>query len=147
MINSKKIVIVLPAFNAEKTLSATYSEIPMDIVDEIVLVDDASHDSTYELAHKLGIENIIRHENNKGYGANQKSCYNMALGLNADIIIMLHPDYQYTPKLIHSMAYLIANDVYDVVLGSRILGRGAIKGGMPRYKYVANRFSHCSKIF
>jgi glycosyltransferase involved in cell wall biosynthesis len=139
MIKDKKIVVVLPAYNAETTLEQTYAEIPFDIVDEVVLVDDYSLDNTSEVAAKLGIKHIIRHESNKGYGANQKSCYNKALELNADIVIMLHPDYQYTPKLIHSMAYLIANDVYKVVLGSRILGRGAIKGGMPAYKYFANR--------
>lgn len=139
MINDKKIVVVLPAYNAESTLEKTYSEIPFEIVDEVVLVDDYSFDNTSEVAEKLGINHIIRHKSNKGYGANQKSCYNRALELNADIVIMLHPDYQYTPKLIHSMAYLIANDVYKIVLGSRILGRGAIRGGMPAYKYFANR--------
>ncbi len=139
MINSKKIVVVLPAYNAEKTLEQTYSEIPFDIVDEVILVDDASSDSTVDTANKLGINHIIKHEENKGYGGNQKSCYNKALDLNADIVIMLHPDYQYTPKLIQSMAYLIANEVYPVVLGSRILGKGAIKGGMPVYKYISNR--------
>lgn len=139
MINGKKIIVVLPAYNAESTVEQTYNEIPFDIVDDVVLVDDASMDKTFEKAAELGIHNIIRHAKNKGYGGNQKSCYNKSLELNADIIIMLHPDYQYTPKLIHSMAYLIANDVYKVVLGSRILGRGAIKGGMPIYKYIANR--------
>jgi len=131
--------VVLPAYNAESTLEQTYAEIPFDIVDEVVLVDDFSNDNTPAVAAKLGINHIIRHDENLGYGANQKSCYNKALELDADIVIMLHPDYQYTPKLIHSMAYLIANDVYKVVLGSRILGRGAIKGGMPAYKYYANR--------
>ncbi len=140
MINGKKIVIVLPAYNAAKTLKITYDEIPFDIVDDVVLVDDASRDETVEMAKKLGIKNVIKHEQNKGYGGNQKTCYNTALSLGADIVIMLHPDYQYTPKLIHSMAYLIANDVYPVVLGSRILGRGALRGGMPKYKYIANRF-------
>ena len=140
MIHNKKIVIVLPAYNAEKTLEQTYNEIPFDIVDDIILVDDNSKDNTVEKARELGIKHIIKHEINKGYGGNQKSCYNKALQLDADIVIMLHPDYQYTPKLIHSMAYLIANDVYQVVLGSRILGRGALKGGMPLIKYVANRF-------
>ena len=139
MINGKKIVVVLPAYNAEHTLEQTYNEIPFDVVDDVVLVDDASMDRTFEKAAALGIHHIIRHESNKGYGGNQKSCYNKALELDADIVIMLHPDYQYTPRLIHSMAYLIANDVYKVVLGSRILGRGALKGGMPRYKYIANR--------
>ena len=140
MIYNKKIVIVLPAFNAEKTLEATFREIPFEIVDDIILVDDFSSDKTLEVAKKIGINNIIQHQKNKGYGGNQKTCYNKALELNAEIILMLHPDYQYTPKLIHSMCYLIANDVYPVVLGSRILGRGALKGGMPIYKYVANRF-------
>ena len=140
MINNKKVVVVLPAYNAEKTLEVTYNEIPFDIVDEVILVDDASKDNTTALAQKLGIHYVIRHENNKGYGGNQKSCYNKALEIDADIVIMVHPDYQYTPKLIASMAYLIANEVYEVVLGSRILGKGALKGGMPYYKYVANRF-------
>lgn len=140
MILGKKLVIVLPAYNAEQTLKRTYDEIPFDIVDEVVLVDDASRDRTSELGKELGIRHVIRHEKNKGYGGNQKTCYNTALGLGADIVIMLHPDYQYTPKLIHSMAYIIANDVYPVVLGSRILGKGALKGGMPMYKYIFNRF-------
>ena len=140
MINSKKIIVVLPAYNAGKTLIDTYAEIPFDIVDEVILVDDNSTDETIEVAQQIGIKNIIRHENNLGYGGNQKSCYNKALALGADIVIMLHPDYQYTPKLIHSMSYLIANEVYPVVIGSRILGKGALKGGMPLYKYVANRF-------
>ncbi|HPE56410.1 MAG TPA: glycosyltransferase family 2 protein [Bacteroidales bacterium] len=139
MINDKKIVVVLPAYNAESTIAKTYAEIPFDIVDEVVLVDDFSRDKTVQVAEELGIKHIVKHDTNKGYGGNQKSCYNKALELNGDIVIMLHPDYQYTPKLIHSMAYLIANDVYPVVLGSRILGRGALKGGMPWYKYVANR--------
>jgi glycosyltransferase involved in cell wall biosynthesis len=139
MILGKKLVIVLPAYNAELTLRRTYNEIPFDIVDEVVLVDDASKDRTSELAREIGIRHVIRHEKNKGYGGNQKSCYNKALELGADIVIMLHPDYQYTPKLIHSMAYIIANDVYPVVLGSRILGKGALKGGMPMYKYIFNR--------
>ena len=140
MIKGKKVVVVLPAYNAERTLEKTYNEIPFDIVDEVVLVDDASHDKTADLGHKLGIEHIIIHENNKGYGGNQKSCYNKALSLGADIVIMLHPDYQYTPQLIPSMTHIIANDLYPVVLGSRILGKGALKGGMPVYKYIANRF-------
>lgn len=140
MINNKKIVVVLPAYNAEMTLEKTYKEIPFDIVDEVVLVDDASHDKTSELGKSLGIKHIITHQKNTGYGGNQKTCYNTSLNLGADIVIMLHPDYQYTPKLIHSMSYLIANDLYQVVLGSRILGKGALKGGMPIYKYIANRF-------
>jgi glycosyltransferase involved in cell wall biosynthesis len=139
MIDGKKIIIVLPAYNAELTLEQTYSEIPFDIVDDVILVDDNSKDNTVKKGETLGIKNIFVHDINKGYGGNQKTCYNKALDLGADIIIMLHPDYQYTPKLIHSMAYLIAKDVYPVVLGSRILGRGALKGGMPFYKYVFNR--------
>jgi glycosyltransferase involved in cell wall biosynthesis len=140
MINGKKIAVVLPAYNAELTLERTHAEIPFEIVDEIILVDDHSPDKTYELANKLGIKHVIRHEANKGYGGNQKTCYNKALEIGADIVIMLHPDYQYTPKLIPSIAYLLANGVYPVVLGSRILGKGAIKGGMPMYKYISNRF-------
>lgn len=140
MIGQKKIIVVLPAYNASSTLLDTYNDIPFDIVDEVILVDDNSTDNTIEVARQLGIKHIIKHENNLGYGGNQKSCYNKALELEADIIIMLHPDYQYTPKLIHSMSYLIANEVYPVVIGSRILGKGALKGGMPVYKYIANRF-------
>jgi glycosyltransferase involved in cell wall biosynthesis len=140
MIGSKKIIVVLPAYKAELTLIKTYHEIPFDIVDEVVLVDDNSPDATIKVAQELGIKHVIKHDLNLGYGGNQKTCYNKALELGGDIIIMLHPDYQYTPKLIHSMSYLIANDVYPVVIGSRILGKGAIKGGMPIYKYVANRF-------
>ena len=140
MLLNKKIVVVLPAYNAGKTLPQTYAEIPMDIVDEVVLVDDASKDDTIEVAKRIGIKHIIAHEQNKGYGGNQKSCYNKALELGGDIVIMLHPDYQYTPKLITSMANIIAQDLYAVVLASRILGRGALKGGMPFYKYVFNRF-------
>jgi len=147
MINGKKIIVVMPAYNAEKTLETTYNEIPSDVVDEVIIVDDYSHDNTAGEAKKLGIQHIIVHESNKGYGANQKTCYKKALELGADIVIMLHPDYQYTPKLIHSMAYLIGNDVYPVVLGSRILGKGALKGGMPYYKYVANRFLTASQNF
>lgn len=140
MIHNKKIVVVLPAYNASKTLLNTYNEIPFDIVDEVILVDDNSTDETINVGRQLGIKHLIKHDQNLGYGGNQKSCYTKALSLDADIVIMLHPDYQYTPKLIHSMAYLIANDVYPVVIGSRILGKGALKGGMPLYKYVANRF-------
>lgn len=139
MIYNKKIVVVLPAYNASKTLENTFKEIPFDIVDEVIFVDDASTDNTVEVAKKIGIKNIIVHQKNKGYGGNQKSCYDEALKLGADIVIMLHPDYQYTPKLIPSMAYMIANELYPVVLGSRILGKGALKGGMPYYKYVFNR--------
>ena len=140
MINGKKIAVVLPAYNAEKTLKQTYEEIPFDIVDEVILVDDSSNDDTVKVAKELGVKHVISHQKNKGYGGNQKSCYNKALDLNADIVVMLHPDYQYTPQLIPSMVWLIAQDVYQVVIGSRILGKGAIKGGMPKYKYIANRF-------
>jgi glycosyltransferase involved in cell wall biosynthesis len=140
MIDGKKITVVLPAYNAEKTLEQTFREIPFDIVDEVILVDDRSLDNTVEVARKLGIRHIVEHMENKGYGANQKSCYDKALEIGSDIVVMLHPDYQYTPKLIHSMGYLIANEVYQVVLGSRILGKGALKGGMPLYKYISNRF-------
>jgi len=140
MLGNKKIAVVLPAYNAALTLEKTYNEIPFDIVDEVILTDDNSKDNTIEVAQQLGIKHIIVHEKNRGYGGNQKSCYNKALELNTDIIVMLHPDYQYTPKLIQSMCYLIANDVYPVVLGSRILGKGALKGGMPMYKYISNRF-------
>ncbi len=139
MINEKKIIVVMPAYNASKTLETTYSEIPFDIVDEVVLVDDYSRDDTAAIAKDIGINHVIIHEKNKGYGGNQKTCYQKAVDLGADIIIMLHPDYQYTPKLIHSMAYLIADDVFDVVLASRILGNGALKGGMPWIKYISNR--------
>lgn len=139
MLLGKKIVVVLPAYNASQTLADTYHDIPLDIVDEIVLVDDASNDETVAKARELGIRHIIVHAKNKGYGANQKSCYQKAISLGADIIIMLHPDYQYEPKLILSMANLIAHDIFPVVLGSRILGNGALKGGMPLYKYIANR--------
>ena len=139
MINDKILTVVLPAYNAGKTLEATYSEIPFDIVDNVILVDDCSRDDTVEVATRLHIRHIIKHNINKGYGGNQKTCYKKALALKSDIVIMLHPDYQYTPKLIHSMAYLIANGLYEVVLGSRILGRGALKGGMPLYKYFSNR--------
>lgn len=140
MIREKKITVVLPAYNAAKTLEQTYQEIPFDIVDNVILVDDLSKDETVNIAKKLKIDHIIEHKTNKGYGGNQKSCYNKALEIDSDIVVMLHPDYQYTPKLIHSMCYLIANEVYPVVLGSRILGKGALKGGMPLYKYIANRF-------
>lgn len=139
MINNNKIIVVLPAYNAEKTLEKTYREIPFDIVDEVILVDDGSSDKTRQIAQKIGIRHIIPHEKNHGYGKNQKTCYTHALKMDADIIVMLHPDYQYTPRLIQSMCYLIANNVYQVVLGSRILGMGAIKGGMPYYKYFFNR--------
>ena len=140
MLNNKRIVVVLPAYNAALTLERTFREIPFDIVDEVVLVDDASKDETLEVGQQLGIRHLIRHDKNKGYGGNQKSCYNKALELGADIVVMLHPDYQYTPKLITAMCSIIANGVYPVVFGSRILGNGALKGGMPLYKYFFNRF-------
>jgi glycosyltransferase involved in cell wall biosynthesis len=140
MIKNKRVVVVLPAYNAAKTLEKTYDEIPFDMVDDVILVDDFSTDETSKVAERIGIKHIIRHDKNKGYGGNQKSCYDHALKIGADIVIMLHPDYQYTPKLIPSMAWLIANELYPVVFGSRILGKGALKGGMPMYKYVANRF-------
>lgn len=132
-------MVVMPAYNAEKTLEQTYTEIPMDIVDEVILTDDCSKDNTVEKAKSLGIKEVLVHEKNKGYGGNQKTCYNRALEIGADIVIMVHPDYQYTPKLVHSMAYMIANGVYPVCLASRILGKGALKGGMPIIKYIANR--------
>lgn len=136
--SKKKIIVVLPAYNAARTLEKTVSEIP-DWVDEIILTDDASQDNTVKIARKIGIRHIMQHEQNKGYGGNQKTCYNKALELGGDIIIMLHPDYQYTPKLIPSMVNIIEQDLYPIVLGSRILGNGALNGGMPWYKYVANR--------
>ena len=139
MINGQKVVVVLPAYNAAKTIKQTYDEIDTTLVDEVILVDDASKDDTVAAAKAAGITHIIRHEKNKGYGGNQKTCYRAALDTGADIIIMLHPDYQYTPALIGPMASLISNKVYPVVLGSRILGKGALKGGMPLYKYVFNR--------
>ena len=140
MLHDKKIVVVLPAYNAAKTLEKTYNEIPFDIVDDIVLVDDNSPDDTIKVAENLGIKHIIKHQKNRGYGGNQKTCYAHALALGADVIIMLHPDYQYTPMLIPAMASIIAQELYPVVLGSRILGKGALNGGMPMYKYIANRF-------
>ena len=140
MLNGKKIVVVLPAYRAALTLERTYAEIPFDLVDEVVLVDDKSPDNTVEVARRLGIRHIVQHEVNKGYGGNQKSCYAKALELGADIVIMLHPDYQYTPKLLYAISSIIAFDVYPAVFASRILGKGALNGGMPVYKYVANRF-------
>lgn len=138
MLNGKKIVVVMPAYNAEKTIRQTYAEIPHDIVDDCILTDDDSRDRTVEVARELGIKVFI-HERNKGYGANQKTCYREALKLGADVVVMLHPDYQYPPRLITAMAALITSGMFDVVLGSRILGNKAIKGGMPVYKYIANR--------
>ncbi len=138
MIGNKKLVVVMPAFNAETTLEQTYNEIPHDIVDEVVLVDDKSSDNTLEIANKLGIT-VHSHDQNMGYGANQKSCYDIAIKLKADIVVMLHPDYQYTPKLITAMSSMIECGEFDIVLGSRILGGEAIKRGMPIYKYFSNR--------
>ncbi len=140
MLLGKKIVVVLPAYNAEKTLQATYDEIPRDTVDEIILVDDNSRDHTVDVARRLDIKHIIQHDKNRGYGGNQKTCYRKALEIGADVVVMLHPDYQYTPKLIRAFAAVLAEGVYDIVLGSRILGTGARSGGMPMYKYVSNRF-------
>lgn len=138
MLNSQRIAVVLPAYNAERTLRQTVEEIPTEIVDDIILTDDASSDGTCRLARELGLH-TLRHDENRGYGGNQKTCYKAALGRGADIVVMLHPDYQYTPKLISAMTAMIAYGEYDVVLGSRILGKGARQGGMPLYKYVSNR--------
>jgi glycosyltransferase involved in cell wall biosynthesis len=140
MYNGKKTFVVLPAYNAALTLEKTYSEIPFDIVDDVILVDDSSSDNTIEVGKKLGIKNIILHEKNKGYGGNQKTCYTKALELGADIVVMLHPDYQYTPRLIPAMVSIIGSGLYPVVFGSRILGKSALTGGMPVYKYFSNRF-------
>ena len=140
MLLGKKIIVVLPAYNAEKTIAQTIAEIPLEMVDEYVVVDDASTDNTIQVASTLNVKNLIKHDKNRGYGGNQKTCYDTALGLDADIVIMLHPDYQYTPKLIPSMAHMIASGLYPVVIASRILGKGALKGGMPKYKYISNRF-------
>jgi glycosyltransferase involved in cell wall biosynthesis len=140
MINNKRVTVVLPAYNAAKTLSKTIAEVPMNIVDEIILCDDNSKDNTIEVAKQLNINHIISHQVNRGYGGNQKSLYDKAISTNADIVIMLHPDYQYTPKLITAMVSIISEGLYPVVFGSRILGGGALKGGMPLYKYIANRF-------
>ncbi len=140
MINNKRVTVVLPAYNAAKTLSKTIAEVPMNIVDEIILCDDNSTDNTIEIARKLNIHHIISHQVNRGYGGNQKSLYEKAIATKADIVIMLHPDYQYTPKLITAMVSIISEGLYPVVFGSRILGGGALKGGMPLYKYIANRF-------
>ena len=139
MIQHKKVTVVLPAYNAAKTLEKTIAEVPMHIVDEIILCDDNSTDDTIAVAQNLNIKHIIKHEVNRGYGGNQKSLYDKAISLNSDIVIMLHPDYQYTPKLITSMVSIISEELYPVVFASRILGGGALKGGMPMYKYIANR--------
>ena len=147
MLNNKKIVVVMPAYNAATTLEKTYREIPHDIVDDIIVVDDKSYDNTSEVARELGIAYVITHEENKGYGGNQKSCYRAALDLDADVVIMLHPDYQYTPKLCTSMASLLSQGMFDCALGSRILGTGALKGGMPLYKYISNRLLTAIKNF
>lgn len=140
MYNNKKVIVVMPAYKAALTLEKTYREIPFDLVDDVILVDDHSPDNTSEVAKLLGIKHIIRHDKNKGYGGNQKTCYTKALELGADIVIMVHPDYQYTPLLLPAMITIIGNGLYPVVFGSRILGKGALKGGMPMYKYIANRF-------
>lgn len=139
MIHGKKIVVVMPAYNAEKTLRQTWDELPHEVIDEVVLVDDSSRDSTVQMAKELGIRTFV-HLQNKGYGANQKTCYREALNLGADVVVMIHPDYQYSPRLVTAMGSMIVSGHYDVVLGSRILGGTALKGGMPLYKYVANRF-------
>jgi len=139
MIQGKKITVVLPAYNAERTLEKTWLALQRTVVDDMILVDDCSQDRTVNIALQLGLH-VIRHERNMGYGANQKSCYRSALERGADIVIMVHPDYQYAPELVPAMGWLIASGLFDVVLGSRILGKGALEGGMPRYKYAANRF-------
>ncbi|GAB4037274.1 glycosyltransferase family 2 protein [Spirosoma jeollabukense] len=140
MFNNKKVIVVMPAYRAALTLERTYREIPFDLVDEVILVDDASPDNTVEVARQLGIRHVIRHDRNKGYGGNQKTCYAKALELGGDIVVMLHPDYQYTPLLLPAIITIIGNGLYPVVFASRILGKGALKGGMPMYKYIANRF-------
>lgn len=138
MLHQKKIVVVMPAYRAEATLARAYRDIPMDVVDEVLLVDDASTDRTVALAHELGVKSFV-HSHNLGYGANQKTCYREALAVGADVVVMLHPDYQYEPRLVTAMAAMVTSGIYDVVLGSRILGDGALRGGMPFYKYVSNR--------
>lgn len=140
MVLNQKVVVVLPAYNAQSTLAKTLAEIDRSWVDDIVLVDDASQDATAELAKELGIQHVLVHERNRGYGGNQKSCYRKALELGADIVVMIHPDYQYTPKLLNALISMVASGVYDAVFASRILGKGALQGGMPRYKYWSNRF-------
>lgn len=139
MISNKRLIVIMPAYNAEKTLRQTYAELPHEYVDDVILVDDASSDQTTKIAQELGIKTIV-HRENTGYGANQKTCYREALRHGADIIVMLHPDYQYSPRLVTAMASMIVSGHYDVVLGSRILGGNALTGGMPLYKYIANRF-------
>lgn len=143
MLNEKKIICVLPAYNAAKTLEKTIQEVPADLVDKFIIVDDCSSDDTVQVAKKLEKKfpiEVIRHENNKGYGGNQKTCYQAALERGADVVVMLHPDYQYEPKLLPALCWMIASGVYDVALGSRILGKGALQGGMPLWKYISNRF-------
>jgi glycosyltransferase involved in cell wall biosynthesis len=147
MYNGKKVVVVLPAYNASLTLERTLKEIDMNLVDELILCDDASKDNTAELARNLGVHHVIVHQNNKGYGGNQKTLYNKALEIGGDIVIMLHPDYQYTPKLIPTMVNIIGEGLYPVVLGSRILGGGARRGGMPLYKYIFNRMLTATQNF
>jgi glycosyltransferase involved in cell wall biosynthesis len=139
VINGKKVIVVMPAYNAEKTIEVTYNEIPHDVIDHVILVDDDSRDYTVQLARKLGIETIV-HPKNRGYGGNQKTCYTAALERGADIVVMLHPDYQYTPKLLVTLASMVAYGEYDIALGSRVLLGGTLKGGMPLYKYISNRF-------
>lgn len=139
MLNSKRVIVVMPAYNAEKTIQQTFTEIPLDVIDHVILVDDASRDHTVRVAQELGIDTVI-HRQNRGYGANQKTCYRHALNLGADVIVMLHPDYQYTPRLLVALASMVAYDEYDIALGSRMLCGGALRGGMPFYKYVSNRF-------
>src|SRR5215831_2557426 len=146
MINNKRVCVVLPAYNASRTLEKTFREIPHEVVDDVILVDDASADDTVAVAEKLGIH-VFKHDKNRGYGGNQKTCYRIALGRGADIVIMLHPDYQYTPKLLLPMASLLESGFFDVVLGSRILGIGALAGGMPYYKFVFNRFLTLTQNF
>ena len=137
--NKKKVIVVMPAYNAALTLKKTYDEIPFDVVDDVILVDDCSRDNTIKIAKELGIKHVLKHDKNRGYGGNQKTCYGKALELGGEIVIMLHPDYQYTPKLIPAIVNLISNNLYPVVIASRILGKGALKGGMPMIKYIANR--------
>ena len=139
MVNGKRVIVVMPAYNAEQTLERTVADVPPGVVDEFVLVDDASRDGTVKVAERLGLPHLV-HTKNRGYGGNQKTCYSAALGQGADIVVMLHPDYQYSPKLIGAMAWLVASSEFDVVLGSRILGKGALAGGMPWWKYISNRF-------
>jgi glycosyltransferase involved in cell wall biosynthesis len=139
MLNGKKLIVVMPAYNAARTLERTYNDLPFDVIDEVLLVDDASADATVEVSRSLGLTTFL-HDQNMGYGRNQKTCYREALKRGADIVVMVHPDYQYSPRLVLPIAGMIAVGEYDVVIGSRILGNGALKGGMPLYKYIANRF-------